>query len=176
MTNVKNFLNNIEKYLIYVFLTALLVLMFIQVVARYVFGAAWGWMEQITRLIFVYVTFAGISYACKKSEHLRVSFVAEFTPGKHTKTILFLIGDTLFFLVAAYLCYRIFNMMLLCIAQKQVFSAAKFLPVWVMYLAGVLGMGGTAIRTLQCGIIPAIRSFRETAETDETTMKEGGNV
>ena len=107
MTNVKNFLNNIEKYLIYVFLTALLVLMFIQVVARYVFGAAWGWMEQITRLIFVYVTFAGISYACKKSEHLRVSFVAEFAPGKHTKTILFLIGDTLFFLVAAYLCYRI---------------------------------------------------------------------
>ena len=80
MTNVKNFLNNIEKYLIYVFLTALLVLMFIQVVARYVFGAAWGWMEQITRLIFVYVTFAGISYACKKSEHLRVSFVAEFAP------------------------------------------------------------------------------------------------
>ena len=77
--------------------------------------------------------------------------------------------------MAAYLCYRIFNMMLLCIAQKQVFSAAKFLPVWVMYLAGVLGMGGTAIRTLQYGILPALRSFREPTETDETTMKEGGN-
>ena len=49
MTNVKNFLNNIEKYLIYVFLTALLVLMFIQVVARYVFGAALGWMGRTCR-------------------------------------------------------------------------------------------------------------------------------
>ena len=45
-----------------------------------------------------------------------------------------------------------------------------------MYLAGVLGMGGTAIRTLQYGIRPALRSFREPTETDETTMNEGGNV
>ena len=66
--------------------------------------------------------------------------------------------------VSAYLCYRIFNMMLLCYQQKQVFSGATFIPVWVMYLAGVLGMGGMAIRTLQFGIIPALRSFSGSTE------------
>ena len=133
MIAVKKFLDNIEKYIIYVVLTVLVTLMFGQVVARYVFGLAWGWMEQLTRLLFVYVTFAGMSYACRKSEHLRVSFLAEFLPGKYSRTILFLIGAT-------------------------------FIPVWVMYLAGVLGMGGMAIRTLQFGIIPALRSFSGSTE------------
>ena len=63
MIAVKKFLDNIEKYIIYVVLTVLVTLMFGQVVARYVFGLAWGWMEQLTRLLFVYVTFAGMSYA-----------------------------------------------------------------------------------------------------------------
>ena len=117
MIAVKKFLDNIEKYIIYVVLTVLVTLMFGQVVARYVFGLAWGWMEQLTRLLFVYVTFAGMSYACRKSEHLRVSFLAEFLPGKYSRTILFLIGDILMAVVSAYLCYRIFNMMLLCYQQ-----------------------------------------------------------
>ena len=154
MIAVKKFLDNIEKYIIYVVLTVLVTLMFGQVVARYVFGLAWGWMEQLTRLLFVYVTFAGMSYACRKSEHLRVSFLAEFLPGKYSRTILFLIGDILMAVVSAYLCYQ----------QKQVFSGATFIPVWVMYLAGVLGMGGMAIRTLQFGIIPALRSFSGSTE------------
>lgn len=160
MAAVKNFLNNIEKYIIYIVFTVLIALMFIQVVARYVFGLAWGWMEQVTRLMFVYITFAGMSYACKSSEHLRVSFLAEFAPGKHTRTILFMIGDTLLVVVSGYLCYLIFLMMLQCIDQKQVFSGAKFIPVWIMYLAGVLGMAGMAIRTVQYGIIPAILSIK----------------
>ena len=53
MIAVKKFLDNIEKYIIYVVLTVLVTLMFGQVVARYVFGLAWGWMEQLTRLLFV---------------------------------------------------------------------------------------------------------------------------
>ncbi|SFQ19726.1 TRAP-type C4-dicarboxylate transport system, small permease component [Oscillibacter sp. PC13] len=175
MAAVKKFLNNIEKYIIYVVLTALVALMFLQVVARYVFGLAWGWMEQVTRLMFVYVTFAGMSYACKGSEHLRVSFAAEFAPGKHTKTILLMIGDAMLVAVSAYLCYLIFLMMLQCIEQKQVFSGAKFIPVWVMYLAGVLGMGGMAIRTIQYGIIPAIKSIKNGTEgkSELQAAKEG---
>lgn len=175
MAAVKKILDNLEKYIIYVVLTTLVALMFGQVVARYLFGLAWGWMEQLTRLMFVYVTFAGMSYACRKSEHLRVSFVAEFLPGKHSKDILFLIGDTLMMVVSAYLCYRIFRMMLLCYQQGQVFSGATFIPVWVMYLAGVLGMGGMAIRTLQFGIIPIVRSLAKGGQSPDTEVCAKGN-
>lgn len=159
MKAVKFFFDNIEKYIIYIFLSVLVAMMFTQVVARYVFGMAWGWMEQITRLIFVYITFAGMSYACKGSEHLRVSFAAEFSPGKYTKAVLFMLGDAMLVAVSAFLCYLIFRMMLQCMEDHQVFSGAKFIPVWVMYLAGVLGMGGMAIRTIQFGIIPALKSW-----------------
>ena len=178
MKSVLHFLDNIEKYIIYVVLTVLIALMFWQVVARYVLGLAWGWMEQLTRLLFVYITFAGMSWACKSSEHLRVSFVAEFAPGKHTKTILLMIGDTLLVAVSAFLCYLIAQMMILCAQQGQVFSGASFIPVWVMYLAGVLGMGGMAIRTIQFGIIPAIRTItgKEKPATEAVSADtEGGH-
>lgn len=171
MKAVKSFLNNIEKYIIYVLFSALVALMFIQVIARYVFGLAWGWMEQVTRLMFIYITFAGMSYACKGSEHLRVSFAAEFAPGKYTKAILFMIGDVLLIVVSAFLCYLIFIMMLQCIEERQVFSGAKFIPVWVMYLAGVLGMGGMAIRTIQFGIIPSVRSWKKSEESSAATAE-----
>ena len=171
MAAVKKLFNNLEKYIIYVIFTALVALMFFQVVARYVFGMAWGWMEQVTRLMFVYVTFAGMSWACKSSEHLRVSFLAEFLPGKHSRTILFLIGDLLLVAVSAFLCSLIFRMMLMCMELKQVFSGAKFIPVWVMYLAGVLGMGGMAIRTIQFGIIPGVRRLMR-GEAAVSVLKE----
>ena len=61
MNRLKSFFDNIEKYIVYVLFTALIILMFTQVVARYLFSVAWGWMETITRLLFVYITFAGMS-------------------------------------------------------------------------------------------------------------------
>ena len=80
MSALKKFISNIEDYIVWIVFTPLIGLMFLQVVARYCFGIAWGWMEQITRIMYVYVGFAGMSLVSKHKEHLRVSFVAEFEP------------------------------------------------------------------------------------------------
>ena len=160
MKTFLHYLNNIEKYIIYVLFTVLIALMFTQVVARYVFHMAWGWMEIVTRLLFIYVTFAGISWACKGDEHLRVTFLAEFLPGKHSKNILFLIGNIAVIFIAAYMWWLILAMMIQCFKAGQTFSGASFIPIWVMYLAGVLGMGGMCIRTMQYGIIPILKDIK----------------
>ncbi|MBQ8934410.1 MAG: TRAP transporter small permease [Lachnospiraceae bacterium] len=168
MDKVKNILDNLEKYIIYVLFTILIVLMFTQVVARYLFATAWGWMETITRLLFVYITFAGMSWACKGSEHLRVSFVAEFAPGKKTKTILFLIGDILLVLVCAYMGSLIAAMTWTVYTSKQVYTSAAWLPKWLLYFPGFIGLWGMAIRTIQYGVIPGLKALKKYDQ-------EGGN-
>ena len=159
MNRLKSFFDNIEKYVVYVLFTALIILMFTQVVARYLFSVAWGWMETITRLLFVYITFAGMSWACKSGEHLRVSALAEFAPGKNTKTILFLIGDFLLTLVCIYMGYLIAGMTLTVYQSGQVYTSAAWLPKWVLYFPGAIGLWGMSIRTIQYGIIPGVKKL-----------------
>ena len=48
-----------------------------------------------------------------------------------------------------YLSYEIFQLMSMVKAQGQVLSALPFVPKWIMYLAGVLGMAGMSIRIIQ---------------------------
>lgn len=181
MDKVKYFLNNIERYIVYVFFTILLALMFIQVVARYIFSTAWGWMEIVTRVMFIWISFAGISWACKADGHLRVTALAEFQKNRKMKLTLLLIGEVLMAIVCGYLCVLVYNMMIQCIISGQVFTGASFLKVWVMYLAGVLGLGGASIRVIQFGIIPKIKavlSRREEeagAAREEETASGGGN-
>lgn len=173
---LKKFLNNIEKYIIWVCFVPLIGLMFFQVVARYCFGLAWGWVEQVSRLLYIYVGFAGMSLVSVRREHLRVSFVAEMLPGKHTKTILYLIGDVTMTATCAFLFYLLTKMTILCSQQGQVFAGAPFIPVWVMYFAGMVGMFGIVIRTVMFSLVPAFKELfgrgqavQQTADSGEAT-------
>ena len=154
---VKKFLNNIEKYMIWACFIPLIALMFFQVVARYCFGLAWGWLEQISRLLYIYIGFAGMSLVSIRGEHLRVSFVAELIPNQKLKTLLYLIGDLTMAVVCGFLFYLLTKMTLLCANQHQVFSGAPFIPVWVMYFAGAAGMLGVSIRTVLHSLLPAVK-------------------
>jgi len=184
MSALKKFISNIEDYIVWIVFTPLIGLMFLQVVARYCFGIAWGWMEQITRIMYVYVGFAGMSLVSKHKEHLRVSFVAEFAPGKWTKTIMYLIGDMVMVVVCAYLGFLISKMTLDCYTQHQVFSGATFIPVWTLYISGALGMFGVSIRTFLSSVLPAIKEIAhggkdgaqtsQKAEENEAVVEERG--
>lgn len=154
---IKRFLNNIEKYVICGCFIPLIVLMFFQVVARYCFGLAWGWLEQISRLLYIYIGFAGMSLVSVRGEHLRVSFIAELLPGRKLKTALYLVGDLTMAVVCGFLFYLLTKMTMLCAEQHQVFSGAPFIPVWVMYFAGAVGMLGVSIRTVFCSLVPAVK-------------------
>ena len=160
MKKVLYFLDNLEKYVLFVLFTVLVGLMFTQVVARYAFATAWGWMETLTRLLFVYLTYIGTSWAAKSASHLRVSAAAELIPGKYTKTIFFLIGDILLFIICAFFGWQLFKMASIFKANGNVYPGAKWLHVWVMYFAGVLGFWGTCIRIVQGGIIPGIKDLK----------------
>lgn len=180
MKKLLYFLDNIEKYALCAMFTALVVLVFIQVVARYIFATAWGWMEILTRLLFVYITYIGASWAAKSASHLRVSAGAELLPGKYTKNIFFLFGDCVLVGICAYFGYQLFLMTYAFYLQGVTYTGAKWLPVWVMYFAGVLGFFGITIRTIQGGVLFEIKELRRlkndtlelgTAPVDET---EGG--
>ena len=173
MNMLKKILDNIETYIIWICFIPLIILMFWQVVARYCFGLAWGWLEQVSRLLYVYIGFAGMSLVSIRREHIKVSFAAEFMPNKKIQKLMLLFGDIVMALVCAALFYLLTKMTILCAQQKQVFAGAPFIGVWVMYFAGVLGMLGVTIRTFQYSIIPSVKELLS-GEYDKPSASEKG--
>ena len=70
---------NLEEFLMGVFLIGMVLIMGIQVLARYVFGASLSWSEEITRYLFIWSGFISVSYCTKKCISIKIEqFVAMF--------------------------------------------------------------------------------------------------
>jgi TRAP-type C4-dicarboxylate transport system permease small subunit len=144
----RHFYDKIEMAVIVVMFTVMVIVTAFTVFSRYFFHFTFSWAEQFTRVLFVWVSFAGISLAGRLNAHMRVSALTIFMSEKKGRLLL-VIGDLIAVIVGSYLVYKIASVMFLTIQRKQFFSAIPWCPVWVMYLGGVLGMLGFVCRVIQ---------------------------
>ena len=66
----KDVLARILEVIMVVILSTMVVLVFGNVVARYVFNSAITWAEEVSRFLFVWLTFVGASFGLMKGLHL----------------------------------------------------------------------------------------------------------
>lgn len=137
-----------EEYLLFVFMLLMLVVLTLQVFTRYVLTFSFSWAEQFARFGFVWLTMAGVSLAAKKGMHLKVDFLPQVLPPKIAK-IICVFSDVFVVGFGFFIASLIFKTVLMQIRLNQVFSSIPWLPVWTMYIAGVIGMLGLSFRTLQ---------------------------
>ena len=65
------------EHLCALLVAAMVVLLFIQVVGRYVFDNPPDWTEELARMVFIYLTFVGGSLAIVRNAHLRIESLHE---------------------------------------------------------------------------------------------------
>ena len=144
------FYNQIEKYMIVSMFLVMTVIIALNVVTRFVFNFTLSWGEQLARLLLVWTSFAGISWAGMINAHMRVTALSlMFKKNPKIFEIIYLLGDIVAVIYGFYLSWQIFGVMMLVKNQGQVLSALPLVPKWIMYLAGVLGMAGMSIRIIQ---------------------------
>ena len=143
------FYNQIEKYMIVSMFLVMTVIIALNVVTRFVFNFTLSWGEQLARLLLVWTSFAGISWAGMINAHMRVTALSlAFKKNPKIFEIIYLLGDIVAVIYGFYLSWQIFGVMILVKNQGQVLSALPLVPKWIMYLAGVLGMAGMSIRII----------------------------
>ncbi len=86
-TLIWRFLDNIESYICRGLLSFFVILLFIQILAREVFGYSISWSEELATYTFVWFVFFGASYAAKMSAHNRVTFQFKLLPKSAAKWI-----------------------------------------------------------------------------------------
>ncbi|MGE4284529.1 MAG: TRAP transporter small permease [Clostridia bacterium] len=150
------FHDKIEEYIIIVFFSLMVIITAVNVFSRYLLSFTFSWAEQVTRIFFVWITFAGISLAAGRSMHLRVSAITLILPKRWGSKVLF-IGDFVAAIFGIFMSYKIIFLIQVIVVKSQTFSAVPWLPVWIMYLPGTLGMLGFSIRLIQTSIWPTIK-------------------
>lgn len=142
--------DNIELYLCVFLMSFMTLLIFVQVVMRYVFNNSLSWSEELARYVFIWLIYIGISYGCKLRKHIKIDAALYLFPKKARRYVV-LIGDLLFIVFALYITYTGFNYAMAQV-QYDMRSPALKIPFQYIYLSTVVGFGLAIIRQIQAVI------------------------
>lgn len=146
----------LEEYILVPSLVFTVILIFIQVVMRYVFQSSLSWSEELARYIFVWQTWIGASFAVKHCKHIRVEFAKNFLSPSGRKFL-----DVTVFLI--WLGFSIFltmksGQLSSILFQRNQISPAMGIPMAWAYLSVPVGCG---LMSLRLGQSLFLRNFNE---------------
>lgn len=120
----------VEEYFIVWGLVAITILVFLQVVLRYVFHTGIFGTDEMSRFIFVFITWIGASIGIKEKEHIDISLLTDIFPKVRKYTDVFstlvCLGMCLFLLVNG------LDMVQIMIEKGQLSTALK-VPMGAAY-------------------------------------------
>lgn len=124
-----------------IILGSMTLLIFIQVLARYVFKAPLAWSEEGARFLFIWMTFIAGYVGARKGQHIGVELIQDLFPVPIKKGMK-IVSDLLsvsFFLIVFYYCCTQWGKL-----SAQISPALK-LPMAFVYLGMMLGCLGLAV-------------------------------
>jgi TRAP-type C4-dicarboxylate transport system permease small subunit len=135
---VEQFLKIVEKvffWLSVLTLGGMTVLIFIQVIFRYLFNQPLAWSEELARFLFIWMTFVAGVVAARRGQHIRVELIVDRLPraGKKTIGVFAHLVSVVFFGIISYYCISLWDKL-----DAQL-SPALLLPMSYVYLGIILG-------------------------------------
>ncbi|MBY7144519.1 TRAP transporter small permease [Virgibacillus sp. NKC19-3] len=130
----------IEKWLLIISFIFLILLVLVQVLARYIFSVPVGWNAELSRYLLIWITWISASYAIRMREHIRITLLVDrFSPKGKKITELFVI-----FVWSAFAFAMAFVGTEVVLSTQMLGQQTSSLgiPMWIVYiiipLSGVL--------------------------------------
>lgn len=139
------------------------ILLFIQVIMRYIFQNSLSWSEEIARFLYIWEVWIGISYAAKNNAHMRVTLIFSAVKGKAA-----------FYLnIFVYVVWLAFGVIFTYIGintAKQIMkygqmSPALHIPMWIPFAGIPLGAFLMSARLVQ-NIVIMIKEEKKKGEVE----------
>lgn len=168
MKKLGKYLDNLEEYFGFFSLIFASLLIFVQVVLRYVFNYSLYWSEEMARYLIIWFIFIGSSIAVREKSHATVDLLLTYLPSRY-KHILSMIGSSIAI---------IFFVMIIISGFQTIENVLRFsnttpalgIPMFIPYLAIPVGSALMVFRFLQL-ISHDMRSFWK--ERSGTPVKTG---
>lgn len=119
------------RYLCAILLGLMVIVVFGQVIARYIFNAGFSWPEELTRFICVWITFLGALTATVEDSHPAVDVLVKMLPGTLQKLVRILLRGIM---IAVCLYLTSYGLKLVEMTIRDM-SPGLRLPMGLVYLA-----------------------------------------
>ena len=133
MKKVIDFYNNLEEKILVLGIVIMVIILFMQVLLRFIFGSPFTWAEELARLIFIWISWLGISLGQRKMEHIKVTMVTDRIKGK-TQNIILLLADIVSLIVLVIFIWQGVSLVA-TIFDMGTRTAALHVPRWIVYLS-----------------------------------------
>lgn len=138
---------NIEKVLLCIFLGVMVVVMSVQVVARYVFNSSLSWSEELTRYLFIWSAFLSLPFTIRYGIALKIDHFLILL-SKNAKRIVNIIGHILMLVFFIFMLLQSLDVVQSAINSGQK-SPALGLPMYIVQVSSTVGFTLAIIRTVQ---------------------------
>ena len=152
-------LNRFEEFFCGMALLTTTIVLFLNVVLRYVFKSSTSWAEELIKYLMIWIAFIGGSICVRQGKHVSIDFFYEFLSIK-SKKVLAIIIHLIAIMFCSVMVYYGFKIILFIMKTGQV-SPALQIPMWIPYLAIPLGFVLMLLRFIQ----DLIRIFKENPES-----------
>lgn len=142
---------NLEEFVLIIFIIAMTVIMGAQVFSRYVLRRSLSWSEELTRYLFIWSGFLSVSYCSKKCLSIKIEqFVAIFP--RRGRAVFKVINHTIELIFFIYMIPFAWSYMMSAVESGQV-SPACSIPMYYIQAAPFVSFILVAFRILQRWII-----------------------
>ncbi len=135
-----------EETLMMTLLSLMVIIMGAQVFMRYVVGRSLGWPEELSRYLFVWISFLGMSYAIRTDTSLKIDILYNVIP--KLKLPLIVVGDLIYLGFCLFMIGPGISAIKRLITSNQLSSALQ-LPIWIVYLSFLIGIVLSVLRLVQ---------------------------
>lgn len=146
MKKIINFYNQLEAHLLVCSLIFTVILVFFQVILRYVFGSSLSWSEELARYIFIWQIWLGTSVAQRDNSHVRIEVLGGAEEGRR-KDMIRIISDVIW-LVFCLLLVKYGFELVASIQRRGLISAAMRMPMYLVYLSLPVSQLAVSIRII----------------------------
>lgn len=128
-------------------LSAIVLLVFVDVVARFAFSTSIAVANELARFCFVYMIYFGVSYAIRERRHMRVTVLHDMMPAAARRWV-FALSELIFLIYSVAVCW------LGVVITQKAFGWGKILsstewPLGFLYMAIIFSGALSSLRLLQ---------------------------
>lgn len=141
---IVDFLDKLEEIVLVIMFALMVLVIFGQVIMRYVFNNSLSWSEELGKFLFVWISWIGISIGAKRKEHIKITMFVDKCSPKNA-LICEILSEIIVFGICAVTAYYGIE---LVISQAHInFAGIKISMSWG-YLAVVIGCAVMMLRNL----------------------------
>lgn len=131
--------NAVEEKLLVYSLAFTTLLLFLQVIMRFVFNNSLSWSEELARYIFIWEIWLGSSITFRENKHIKVEILYAIVKTEKAKAIVDILADVILFIFCTVLLVEGADLVL-SMHNRGTMSPAMRIPLWIVYLSLPVGL------------------------------------